>query len=182
MRNTATTINQRRRWAAVVMTGGLLLLGAACGSTDPDDRGVSDVVGSDAGQVRDAAVQRIAEPFPDLGALAGRALVVPQDRRAEGGALRPEGNRAMHLPGQPDRIGRRDAVQKRPTGHEQGPPPGIRVLFGPSCRGRLQRIGFPDGADDPPELIDEHRLQTRRPEVEPDRVQQWRPPRWPSTF
>ena len=105
-------------------------------------------------------------------ALPDRALVIPENRRAKRCVPWPKRHRAVHLPGQPDRIGRRDAIQKRPTGDAQSPPPYAGVLFRPPCHGRLQRIGSPDRPDDPAELIDEDRLQTRRPEVEPDRVQQ----------
>jgi MalK OB fold domain len=103
---------------------------------------------------------------------ADGALVVPENRRTDWTTVWPEDNRAVHLPGQPDRIGRRDPIQKRPARNQQGLPPDVGVLFRPSRQGSVQRIGLPRRPKDPPGLVDQHRLQTRRPEVEPDHVQQ----------
>jgi hypothetical protein len=60
-------------------------------------------------------------------------------------------------------------------------PPDVGVLLHPSRHGRVQRIGLPSRAEDPPGLIDQNRLQTRRSEVEPDRVQQTTTSRQPCT-
>ena len=102
--------------------------------------------------------ERVAESLPELGAFLDRALVVPENCRADGRIPWPQDDRAVHLAGQPDRIGRCDAIQQRPAGDQQGLPPDVGVLLRPSRHGRVQWIWLPCRPDDPPGLIDQHRL------------------------
>ena len=75
------------------------------------------------------------DPFLDLGALGGRALVVPQDRGPQDGAVVAEHDEAVHLSREADR-----ALRQPCQARLGGAPPVLGILLGPAGPGRRERV------------------------------------------
>ncbi len=78
-----------------------------------------------------------ADLLLDLVALRARALVVPEDRRADRAILRVERDEPVHLAGEPDPG---DAVGQAFQCLLGGGPPVVGVLLGPTGLGRRERV------------------------------------------
>jgi hypothetical protein len=85
------------------------------------------------------------DPLLDLGALGGRALVVPEDRRADHLTRLVEDDEAVHLAAPADRSRLDAEVGERVPG---GAGPVVRILFGPAGPRRRERVVALGAADD----------------------------------
>ena len=122
--------------------------------------------GGEAGE-RAVAGQRDQPVEPDarldLGALGGRALVVPEDRRAQHALVGVEHDEPVHLPGEADR-----ALRQAREARLRGAPPVLRVLLRPAGLRRRERVALVGGGEHLAVRRDRDRLDAGRADVEPD--------------
>ncbi len=93
-----------------------------------------------------AATQAVdaAEPLLDLGRLGGRALVVPEQSRAQDAIAVVERDQPVHLAAQADARGRPGTARQFAEHLLRGVPPDLRVLLGPArarCLKVIRRLG-----------------------------------------
>ena len=127
---------------------------------------------SDGGIARDFEQSLTADLLIDGFALACGSLVVPEQGGPDDLARAVEEDGPMHLTREAERHWRRfqlggDAAEH---GLARRPPP-LRILFGPTGPGRLQRIFLDGGGQDIAIEVDGERARTRGADVEPDQHQ-----------
>jgi len=101
----------------------------------------------------------------DLRALGGRALVVPEDRRADRVAVLVEHDEPVHLPRPADRRGLDGEVCERAL--RRGPP-GLGVLLRPAGPRRRERVGALGPRQDLACRRERERLHSARADVDSD--------------
>ena len=114
------------------------------------------------------------EQLLDLGALGACALVVPEDRRTKHAIRFVEADEAVHLAREPH-AGRLDAERRQRLLARL--PPVLGILLRPARLRRRERVALLGRGDHVARRRDRKRFHAGRPDVDPDEVFHYSPPR-----